>query len=437
MINKLKKKFTALATASILVLMTVLVLIMNVVSYASFVSENDTILDMLAQPDAPFFSRDASFTPKPSDAPEAADAGTETDRPGRPAAPAERPLRDFIPRGMSPEVPYESRFFTVHISPDGELLDPDFSRIVSIDGDAAADYAARALKSGRDRGFVGQFRYLKKTGSERTTLLFLDCGRKLNTLRTFLWTSVGVGLLGCVTVFIVFLFVSGRIVRPIAESYEKQKRFISDAGHEIRTPLTVIRANADLLACDGESEELAEIRSQTERLAELTNNLVLLSKMEETDHALQKVEFPLSDTVREAATPFRAPALAAGIGLETEIAPDITAVGSPDAIRQLVSILLDNALKYTPEGGRTALTLSAGRRSAELTVRNTTASDISEEDLPHLFDRFYRADASRNSSSGGHGIGLSIARAITEAHGGTISAASKNGGFSVTVSLPV
>lgn len=414
MISRLKRRFTVLATVAAVLLMAVLVLIMNLVNYSSVAAECDTVLDVLSQPNAPFFD---DMTP-----------------PGRP----EGRMEDFIPRGMSPEVPYESRFFTVVIGEDGEAMSPDFSRIVSVDSELAAEYAERALSRGGERGFVGDFRYLKTGGGKVTRIMFLDCGRRLDAFKTFLWTSIGVGLFGCLVVFLFFLFASGRIVKPIAESYEKQKRFISDAGHEIKTPLTIIGANVDLLECDGEREELDEIRHQTKRLAELTNNLVLLSKMEETEHEPQMVDLPLSDIVCETTGSFRAPAAAGGIEIAENIEPDITANASPDTMPQLVSLLVDNAVKYSPEGGTVTVELSKGKRTAVLTVSNATADKVSGEDLPYVFDRFYRTDASRNSATGGHGIGLSVAKAITEAHGGTITAATESGyDFRVTVTVPL
>lgn len=413
MISKLKRRFTILATVSMFFLMAVLLLILNLVNYSSVVSESDAILDVLSQPNAPFLD------------------GREP--PGKPG----RPMEDFIPRGMSPEVPYESRYFSVMVTSGGEVLEPDFSRIISVDGDSAERYISQALNRGKSRGFIGQFRYSKMTDERITRILFLDCGRKLDAYTSFLWTSVGVGLLGCIIVFVVFLFAAGRIVKPIAESYEKQKRFISDAGHEIKTPLTIINANVDLLESDGEKEELSEIRAQTSRLTELTNNLVYLSKMEESEHQMQRIEIPLSDIISETANSFVPLAASKGLSFATEVPPQITINGAQEPVRQLVSILLENALKYAPDGGVVTVTLSAGKKATALTVFNTTADSVREAELAYVFDRFYRADASRNSATGGHGIGLSIAKAIAEAHGGTISASTKNGDdFTVTVTFP-
>ena len=145
-----------------------------------------------------------------------------------------------------------------------------------------------------------------------------------------------------VVALVVFLFVAGRIVRPIAESYEKQKRFITDAGHEIKTPLTIINANLDLLEYDyGENESFSDMRTQTKLLTELTNNLVYLSKMEEAGKAFKKIDFPVSDLIQETAQQFRSLAQTRNRDFRIQVEPNVTLNGVPDEIRQLVNILLD------------------------------------------------------------------------------------------------
>ena len=254
-----------------------------------------------------------------------------------------------------------------------------------------------------------------------------------------MWTSIGIALSGFAVVFCVICFFAGRIVRPIAESYEKQKRFITDAGHEIKTPLTIINANIDLLEMDiGTSESLSDIRQQTRRLTTLTGDLVYLARMEEDDAKPAMIEFQLSEIVSEAAAAFKAPALARRQNLSCDIEDMLSVRGNDKAITQLVSILLDNAIKYSPEGQDIALSLRGQGRTVSLTVVNTAAVPVAREQLEHVFDRFYRADPSRNSATGGHGIGLSLAHAIVTAHGGKIHAWTKDGtDFGITVTLPI
>jgi len=415
MISKLRRRYTILVTASILILMCVLVAIMNIINYSTVVRETDEILDVISQPNNVFFEKK-----------------DETNRDMR------NNINNFIPRGMSPEVPYESRFFTVSVSADGTIAESDFSKILSVDDDTVKKYVDKAVNSNSERGFADNFRFSKTDSGLYTKIVFLDCGRKIDAFKAFLWTSLAVGMGGCLVVFVLFLFVSGRIVKPIAESYEKQKRFISDAGHEIKTPLTIIRANVDLLELDGEKEELTEIKNQSERLTKLTNDLVYLSKMDEKEHTIQKIVCPMSDIVSETANSFKAPVTAKNIGYYVKIASGITVKAAPDALEQLVSVLIENAVKYTPETGIISVDLSVQKKNAVLCVSNTTTVIPSEDSLKNLFDRFYRTDKSRNSETGGHGIGLSIAKAITDAHGGTIVAnVNSPNVFCITVSLPI
>ena len=251
-------------------------------------------------------------------------------------------------------------------------------------------------------------------------------------------TSISIALIGLALVFLGILFFAERIVRPIAESYDRQKRFITDAGHEIKTPLTIIGANTELLEMDfGENESLEEIRNQTKRLGDLTRDLVSLARMEETERKITMIDFPLSEIISETVLPFGAIGEAKKIRLTYEIEPMLTLRGDSKSIAQLVSILMDNAVKYTPVCGMVVLRLSKQTRGLYLSVCNTVSDPVNKSDLPHLFERFYRTDRSRNSETGGHGIGLSLAEAIVTAHGGRIRAdCPEEGWFRITVLLP-
>lgn len=184
---------------------------------------------------------------------------------------------------FSPELPYESRYFSV-----------DFSMAVR--------YAKSILKSGKTQGFVGNYRYLVSDDADKVQIVFLDCGRTLSGFWRFLVISVWVATFGLVAVFILIFLFFKRIIRPMSENYEKQKRFITDAGHEIKTPLTIIDADADVLEMElGENEWLADIRNQTRRMTALTNDLIYLSRMEEAKNGMPMIDFPLSDVTEEVA----------------------------------------------------------------------------------------------------------------------------------------
>ena len=232
--------------------------------------------------------------------------------------------------------------------------------------------------------------------------------------------------------------LSSRIVKPFSDNYEKQKRFITDAGHELKTPLTIINADAEVLEMDfGENEWLKDIQGQTERLADLTNALVLLSRMEEGWNKEMEIDFPLSDIVEEVIHTFQAPARIQEKTLTSVIAPMISMKGDERAIRSLVTILLDNAMKYSDEKGRVTVTLEKQGKRIRLSVCNTT-EHITKEQTAHLFDRFYRTDDSRNSRTGGYGLGLSIAAATAASHRGKITAVTEDEkSLLVTVVFPL
>lgn len=275
--------------------------------------------------------------------------------------------------------------------------------------------------------FWGEYRYLRSEEDGNIRIIFLDCGRSLTNLRTMLFASILVSLLGLAAVLLLLILFSRRIVRPLAESYEKQRRFITDAGHELKTPLTIIGADTDLAEMElGENEWLADIRRQAERLTGLTNDLIYLSRMEEEQPKLSLIEFPLSDVAEETAQSFLAPARTQGKTLSLAIEPMLSFYGEEKSIRQLLSILLDNALKYSPEGGEISLSVRKQNRSVVLTVSNPSVRPLEKGEQAQLFDRFYRGDPSR-SGEGGYGLGLSIAAGIAAAHRGKIRAESPDG----------
>ena len=237
---------------------------------------------------------------------------------------------------------------------------------------------------------------------------------------------------------LLMIFFSGKIVKPFLEAYQKQKQFITNAGHELKTPLTIIDADLEILQMDfGENEWIEDIKGQSKRLADLTNQLILLSRMEEGEMQFQMIEFPFSDRVEETVLSFQNVAKTKNQSFHTQIEPMLSLIGDEKSLGQLVTILLENAVKYTPEHGHISVTLEKQKNTLCLQVYNTV-DFIAKEKLAHLFDRFYRTDESRNSQTGGYGLGLSIAQAIVKAHNGKISASTKDEkSLLITVSLPI
>jgi len=310
-------------------------------------------------------------------------------------------------------------------------------KIAAVDSSSAGEYAEKVLAKDKTKGFVDDYRYLVYEGETETTVVFLDCARNLSTFRTVITASLGISAVGLLMVLVLLIFLSGRIVKPFWENYEKQRRFITDAGHDLKTPLTVIGADAEVLEMDiGENEWITDIRNQVTRLTDMTNSLIMLSRMEEPEPQYQMIDFPLSDVVEEVLEEYRSLAKTHEKNLSGSIQPMISLHGDEKSIRRLLGVLLDNAMKYSDEHGTINLTLEQQRGTIRLMVFNTCPY-MSKDSLPHLFDRFYRTDESRNSQTGGYGLGLSIAAAIVTAHKGKISAAtSDEKSLLITITFP-
>ncbi len=420
MIKKLRRKLIVACMASLAIVLAVILGGVNLMSYQKVIRDADAVLTLLA-------NNDGTFPQGQGDRPPPPDGGLAQGK------------RNLLGKaGLSPETPYESRFFSALLDETGQVLQTDTGQIVAVDAEQAAAYAQQAARSGASSGFLRNYRYLVLSEEGNTRVIFLDCGRSLSSFRATLLASLGLSVLGLLAVLVLLLVLSRRIVRPVAESYERQKQFITDAGHELKTPMTIIGADVDLAEMEcGENQWLADIRHQAQRLTGLTNDLIYLSRMEEEQPKLQYIEFPLSDVAEEMALPFLAPAKSQDKELSLHIQPMLSCTGDEKAIRQLFSILLDNALKYSPAGGKLELRLQKQGRTLQLIVFNTTSQPVDRDKLPHFFDRFYRSDPSRSSQTGGYGLGLSIARSIVQAHKGKIRAESPDGkSLLIIISLP-
>lgn len=399
MIKKLRKKLIFVSMLSLFIVLFVLILSIGILNYRKLVADADHVLSILAENNGRFPEREMQKEPP-------------------------KPEKNFPEKNLlfSPELPYETRYFSAVVNEEGEVLSAETGKIATVDEETITEYVQEIWEKGKQKGFIENYRFLWDRSNGEMRIIFLDCGRSLNTFRMFLFIAAFVSFFGFLAVFLLMIFLSAYIVKPFLENYEKQKRFITDAGHELKTPLTIIDADAAVLEMDlGENEWLSDIQNQTKRLTDLTNNLILLARMEEENMKLPMVEFPLSDIAEEVIGDFQTMAKAQNKILHGKIQPMISMSGDEKAIRQLMGILLENAVKYSDEKGEILLTVETQRNHIFLSVFNTTEF-ISKKEIAHLFERFYRTDKSRNSQTGGHGIGLSIAAATVRAHKGKISA---------------
>lgn len=328
---------------------------------------------------------------------------------------------------MNEETQFETRYFVVKINKDSSIREIDTSHIAAVSSNDAAVYAGKVISTNKNSGYKGIYKYAVTKESYGYMLVFMDCRGQIQMATIFLLISCTVALINLLLVFILISVFSKKAINPIIESMEKQKQFITDAGHEIKTPLAIISANSDVLELTvGKNEWITSIRNQIIRLDKLVKNLLMLSKMDESSNKLVFADFDLSNAVFEAAGPFEVLAEAQNKKFLMDIQPGLKFRGDDGSIRQLISTLVDNAMKYSNEKGTIKISLSAVKKRIKLEVFNT-ADEIDKENLDKLFDRFYRADSSRSRETGGYGIGLSIAKSITEAHHGKISVRSCDG----------
>ena len=288
----------------------------------------------------------------------------------------------------------------------------------------------KALEKGGASGFIGSYRYLKVESEVGNLILFLNCQRELDSYESFVKNSVLISMVVIVSVLLLIILISKRVIAPIQQSYTKQRQFITDASHELKTPLAIISSNADVLEMEnGDSKWTNNIHNQVDRLTSLVNSLVVFSRMEEKD-TVERTRFDLTETLKSRIEEFRELADFQKRYIITEIHDKLNYYGEQASIVQLIDILLENAIKYAPEGSDILVYLKKNRKYAILKVSNK--ADVKKGDLGKVFDRFYRLDESRNSSIKGYGIGLSMAQLIAEKHKETIRAyAPEDGTFKI------
>jgi len=401
MIKKLQRKFTIITMGSLFMLMILLIGATNIINRYQMELTINGKLDLLIENQGKFSMPDKGMPPKGRD-----------------------PLFGFR---ANEETPFQMRYFVVNVNTDGTIKETDFGHINAVTNVDAKDYTQKILSRDKRTGYVGIYKYKIVEQAEGAMIIFIDCREQLQTSTAFLAISCIVAAATLILMFILILIFSKRAIKPFVESAEKQKLFITDAGHEIKTPLAIISANADVLELTGgESEWVTSIRNQTVRLDKLVKNLLTLSKTDESNIKLAFSEFNLSETVAMMSAPFAAIAETKNKKFLMNIQPEIRVYADQSSIEQLISTLVDNAMKYSEEEGTIKISLSATKKGKKLEVYNT-AQNLDVENLDKLFDRFYRTDSSRSSDTGGNGIGLSIAKSITEAHHGKISVRSEDG----------
>ncbi len=341
---------------------------------------------------------------------------------------------------LSEESKYSLRFFSAVLDQNGNVLAMDRGNVASVSEKDAVKCIDKARQRRTDEGFVYEsnttYAFQKTSLANDGTELYviLDCSRQLRYTQMFLKFSLYIGLISMLLLLLILSIFSKRAVAPIAKNIENQKMFITNAGHELKTPLAIISANTEVLEMtEGRNEWTESTMEQVKRMSELISHLVTLSKLQEKDEIiLTDVNF--SEVTEKVATEFRVLAQKNGLTYETEIAPDRTVKADEAGLRELVSILVDNAVKYCTTEGMVRIKLEAKGHSTILSVSNTYP-EKKDVDYSKFFERFYREDESHNSEKKGFGIGLSMAQHFVEMFRGKIHVNYKNGMISFVVTL--
>lgn len=389
MFKSLRKKFVATAVGSVAVVIAILAIALNFINFNKLEERIDTTLLDASKSQAliKIFAEDGE---------------------------------DLVITKNSSSATEYNGFSIAKVDNKGRIIKAYRDDSLIADQDALQIKVIEALGKGKSSGFIGSYRFLKVETDVGNLILFLNCQRELDSYESFVKNSVLISIGVIISVLVLIILVSKRVIAPIQETYLKQKQFITGASHELKTPLAIISSNADVLEMmNGDSKWTTNIHNQVDRLTSLVNSLVVFSRMEEKD-TVERTNFDLTETLKSRIEDFDELANFQKKYIVTDIDENLNYYGEKESIIQLMDILLENAIKYAPEDSNIWVKLNKNRKYATLKVSNK--ANVVKGDLSKVFDRFYRLDESRNSAIKGYGIGLSMAQLIAEKHKETIQA---------------
>lgn len=451
MIERIRKRFIHVTILSVLMALLLIMGTFNFVAFRSVRTNADLILDLMANNGGDFpdripeeykgiiegFGHAAAFAERNDFNKEFEEDNLEN-RARYFNNNALQGERHYTFSPVTDETPYETRYFSVVLDDKNEPLSVNTGRIASVNEEDATRYAQSLQHIGAtESGFLGVYRYRVQKAQNGTMYLFLDCSSDLYNSIYLLIVSLMIAAAALLLISMLVILFSKRAIRPIQESYDKQRKFITNAGHELKTPLAIIDSCTEVLEMtEGESKWTEGIHEQVGRLTTMTGELISMAKMAESDLELNKRDLDLSELCRETLEPFGLMAEEQGLGYVMDITPDIPFFGNEQTLKQLCSILADNAVKYAAPGTTIYMTLKKKGRRLHLSSDNV-AEGIRKGNRNELFERFYRGDTSHSQETKGYGIGLSMAQTITELHNGRISANSEDGErLKITASFP-
>lgn len=424
MIRKLRNRMTLLTVAGLFLASAILVTAIFVMNMGSVTRQAEAVLDMLAQNDGqrPNLRKlDAQQTQRLGAAPPDKPEGTP---------PAENRNGRFS--GDVRRAADLSNYFLVYLTSDGAVESWEGDRADLYTDEEISALAQEAVRCGQTSGRVGDL-FFRRTDDR---LIVVDATLDMQSARSYLRATLLVAAAQWAVLSLAAAWLIRRMVRPVDEAMEKQKQFVWDASHELKTPLAVISANAEVLSNEiGENQSLQYIQSEVKRTDQLVQNLLTLARMEKNAAPKQHQAFDMSRALLEVALPFESAVYEAGKSIDMQIPDGLRLTGDEEMIKQLAMILLSNAVKYSDEHGKIALILEARGDRRIIRVRNTGPA-IPAADQEKIFDRFYRVDSSHNRETPGNGLGLAIARNIVLLHKGKITVQSEEGkGTEFTVTL--
>ena len=395
MIKKLQKRFIRIAVMALTVAMVLVVSIVNIANWISVRGELDETLT--------FLTENEIAEPK---------MGMGTRLMGR-----NKHARNLV---------NESRWFSVSFDEEENQRGINLDHMAESDSEAAAALGKQALESGRGKAFLQDYYFRAlETAEGGKTIFFLNCETKITAVRTLAWISAGACVGGILLAWLIVFLASRKAVAPTIRNMEQQKQFITNASHELKTPLTVISTNMELLNMETpDNPWIRSTQKQTAQMRHLVDELVYLSRMEEENGPLKTEKLNLSSLAADTAAPFADMAEYRGREMKMDLEDSLFIFADRASMERLISTLCDNAVKYAAGEAPIRIRTRGEGRTAVLSVSNEVAEPLSREQCDQLFNRFYRAESSRNKEKqNGFGIGLAIAAAIVEKHGGSIGAA--------------
>ena len=418
MFSRSRKKIILAIMVSLILLFTVTLSVIMLASYHELRRQSSEMLERYAD----LYSLDQQ--PKTEMVPDL--------RPDSQDLPGPAPEQRDLPPDLGPGFQL-STFYSVAFSEEGAVLSVNDGGNGLYSKDELIRMARDLLAKDKTAGRLDSLSYTISSKQGYTLVAFIDDTMTERSMRTLLHNVLIIGGTSIVILFFLSLFLSGQIIHPLEENDKKQKQFISDASHELKTPVAVISTNAELLSRElGENEWLANIQYENERMGDLVKQLLDLSRAENTETPVETVD--LSRVVTGEMLAFESVAFDQGKTIQSDIDEGIRVMGNQAQLTQLTSILLDNAVRHGA-GNKIELTCKRQGRSAVLSAVND-GDEIPAEKLEHLFDRFYRVDEARSNEGHHYGLGLSIAKAVAEKHGGNIAVSCRDGKIRFTVSIP-